>query len=184
VNPDHDINIPFTRMLAGSTDYHLGGFRAIAPSRFKIQYTRPLMLGTRCHMLAMYVVLENYLGMLCDYPAAYEGEPGFEFLREVPTVWDETKVIDALVGQYIIITRKKNNDWFIGAITNHSARKVTIPLNFLPEGKYSAEIYSDSADTDSDPNHLVKESKRVTRNDVLSIVLNSGGGAAVHLKNN
>ena len=68
-------------MLAGSTDYHLGGFRAVPDSKFKVQYTRPLMLGTRCHMLAMYVVLENYLQMVCDYPAAYEGEPGFEFIK-------------------------------------------------------------------------------------------------------
>src|SRR5688572_12772752 len=71
ITPDHDINIPFTRMLAGSTDYHLGGFRAVREAYFQPQYTAPVMLGTRAHMLAMYVVLENYLGMLCDFPAAY-----------------------------------------------------------------------------------------------------------------
>src|SRR5450432_108333 len=83
ISPDHDINMPFTRMLAGSTDYHLGGFRAVPEKQFKAQYTKPLVLGTRCHMLAMYVVLENGLPMVADYPAAYEGEPGFEFIREV-----------------------------------------------------------------------------------------------------
>jgi alpha-glucosidase len=88
ITPDHDLNIVFTRMIAGPTDYHLGGFRAVPDSLFKVQYTRPLQLGTRCHMLAMYVVLENYLGMVCDYPAAYEGQPGFEFLKMVPTIWD------------------------------------------------------------------------------------------------
>lgn len=79
------------------------------------------MLGTRCHMLAMYVVLENYQGMVCDYPAAYEGQPGFDFLKLVPTVWDETKVLDAKVGEYIIVARKKDNEWFIGSITNSKA---------------------------------------------------------------
>ncbi|HEY1870666.1 MAG TPA: glycoside hydrolase family 97 catalytic domain-containing protein, partial [Chitinophagaceae bacterium] len=68
ITPDHDLNIVFTRALAGTTDYHLGGFRAVPDSLFRIQYTRPLMLGTRCHMLAMYVVLQNALSMVCDYP--------------------------------------------------------------------------------------------------------------------
>ena len=80
VSPDHDIIMPFTRMLAGSTDYHLGGFRAVPKEQFKAQFIKPLVLGTRCHMLAMYVVLENELPMVCDYPAAYEGQPGFEFI--------------------------------------------------------------------------------------------------------
>ena len=66
------------------TDYHLGGFRAVPDSLFKVQYTRPLMLGTRCHMLAMYVVLQNPLGMVCDYPAAYEGQPGFRIYKRSP----------------------------------------------------------------------------------------------------
>jgi alpha-glucosidase len=107
LSPDHDLNIVFTRMLAGSTDYHLGGFRAVTPDKFKTQYTRPLMAGTRCHMLAMYVVLENALGMVCDYPAAYEGEPGFEFIKEVPTTWDETKVLNAEVDKYITTCKKE-----------------------------------------------------------------------------
>ncbi len=83
VNADHDIAIPFTRMLAGATDYHLGGFRALPRSEFKIQYVNPHVMSTRCHMLAMYVVLENHLTSLCDTPKAYEGQPGFEVLRTV-----------------------------------------------------------------------------------------------------
>jgi alpha-glucosidase len=182
ITPDHDLNIVFTRLLAGPTDYHLGGFRAVPDSLFKVQYTRPLMLGTRCHMLAMYVVLENPLGMVCDYPAAYEGQPGFEFLREVPTTWDETKVIDAKVGEYIVMARKKGNDWFAGAITNHSARVVTIPLGFLGIGKFIAEIYSDADDVNKEPNHLIKERKSVTAENVLSISLGSGGGMVIHFR--
>ncbi len=182
LGPDHDINIPFTRMLAGSTDYHLGGFRAVPKSQYKVQYTRPLMLGTRCHMLAMYVVLENYLGMVCDYPAAYEGQPGFEFIKEVPTVWDETKVLSAKVSEFITIARRKNDDWFIGTITNNSPRNISIPLNFLPEGKYVVEVYTDAPDADENPNHLIKQTRIVTKQDFIQVNLAAGGGEVMHFK--
>lgn len=182
IGPDHDINIPFTRMLAGSTDYHLGGFRAVPQSQYKVQYTRPLMLGTRCHMLAMYVVLENYLGMICDYPAAYEGQPGFEFIKEIPTVWDETKVPYAKVGEFITIARRKNNDWFVGTINNTSPRNISIPLNFLHDGKYVAEIYNDATDTNEHPNNLVKQTHVVTKQDFITVNLAAGGGEVMHIK--
>ncbi len=184
LDPDHDINIPFTRMLGGSTDYHLGGFRAVPKSTFRAQYTRPLMLGTRCHMLAMYVVLENYLGMVCDYPEAYEGQPGFEFIREIPTVWDETKVPDATVGEYITIARRRGNDWFVGTITNHAARQITMSFSFLKDGKYTADIYTDAGDTDVNPNHLNKQTIAVSRETVQDISIAPGGGMVIHLRKN
>ena len=184
LSPDHDLNIVFTRMLAGSTDYHLGGFRAVTADKWKTQYTQPLMAGTRCHMLAMYVVLENALGMVCDYPAAYEGQPGFEFIQDVPTTWDETKVINAEVDKYITIARQKNNDWYIGAINNHEARSLTIPLSFLTNGNYTATIFTDANDVTTDPNHLKKETKQVIAKDVLNINIAAGGGVAIQLKKN
>jgi alpha-glucosidase len=180
--PDHDLDIAFTRMLAGSTDYHLGGFRAVTADKFKTQYTRPLMAGTRCHMLAMYVVLENALQMVCDYPAAYEGEPGFEFIQEVPTIWDETKVLNAEVSKYLIIARRKNDDWFIGTINNHESRRLNISLYFLKEGNYTATIFSDADDIGTEPNHLNKEIKHVTAKDALAINVAGGGGAAITIK--
>lgn len=181
LSPDHDIIMPFTRMLAGATDYHLGGFRAVTPDKFKTQYTRPLMVGTRCHMLAMYVVLESYLGMVCDYPQAYQGQPGFEFIQGIPTTWDETRVIDAKVNEFVTIARKKNGEWWVGSITNSSPREISIPLNFLEDGGYRAELYTDADDTGRDPNHLRKEIKEVTKSDVLKLKLAAGGGQALHL---
>ena len=180
--PDHDINIPFTRLLAGSTDYHLGGFRAIPKDSFRAQYTRPLVLGTRCHMLAMYVVLENYLQMVCDYPAAYEGQPGFEFIREIPTTWDETKVLAAQPGEYITIARKKGNDWYIGTITNHEARQLNIPLSFLENGSYTATIYTDAPDVNTHPNHLMKQIRTVTAKEVLTLAVAAGGGEVMRIQ--
>jgi alpha-glucosidase len=168
-------------MLAGATDYHLGGFRAVPKSKFKTQYTRPLMVGTRCHMLAMYVVLESYLQMLCDYPAAYEGEPGFEFLKNIPTTWDETIVIDAKVKEYITIARRKNNDWYVGTITNNEARQLSIPLSFLGEGNFTADIYSDADDANENPDHLMKQTKEVTKNTVINLKIARGGGQVMRL---
>jgi len=133
-------------------------------------------------MLAMYVVLQNPLGMVCDYPAAYEGQPGFEFIKEVPTNWDETKVLEAKLSEYVVIARKKDNDWFVGSINNHSARTVAVPLSFLEDGEYTAEIFSDAEDTGTEPNHLKKESRVVTKMDTLNIKLAAGGGMAMHLK--
>ncbi len=156
LSSNHDIIMPFTRGLAGSTDYHLGGFRAATPQNFRAQYTRPLMLGTRCHMLAMYVVLENYLQMVCDFPEAYEAQPGFEFIREVPTVWDETKVVESKLNEYIIIARRKNNDWYLGGITNSTSRTIAIQLNFLKHASYNSTLYTDDADSEN-PNNVIIE---------------------------
>lgn len=182
VTPDHDLDIIFIRMLAGSTDYHMGGFRAVPDSLFKVQYTRPLMLGTRCHMLGLYVVFENYLQMVCDYPAAYEGQEGFEFVRKVPTVWDETKVIDAKLGEYVVIARRKGNDWYLGAVNNHLAREMNITLSFLGDGKFIAEIYGDADDVNINPNNLKKQTLAVTKKDKMPVRLAAGGGSAIHFK--
>jgi alpha-glucosidase len=181
VTPDADINIPFTRMLAGSTDYHLGGFRAANDKTFKVHYTRPYVLGTRCHMLAMYVVLENTLGMVCDAPDAYIGQPGFEFLQQVPTTWDETKVVSAKTGKYVAIARRKGTDWYIGAITDHEAQNLSVKLGFLSAGNYKAEVYSDANDVEQYPDHLVKEVSALNNSSSITMKLASGGGQVVHL---
>jgi alpha-glucosidase len=180
--PEHDIMIPFTRMLAGSTDYHLGGFRAVPRDKFVRQYTRPLMLGTRCHMLALYVVLESYLGLVSDYPLAYEGEPGFDFIKSVPTVWDETKVVDSKVGEYVIIARRKGSDWYLGAITNQSARTINVSLGFLKEGNFEAHSYLDASDSEANPNHIQEVTKIMTSAENIQLLLSSGGGMAARFK--
>lgn len=182
ISANHDISMPFTRLLAGATDYHLGGFRAVPQADFKIQHRCPLVTSTRCHMLAMYVVLESYLGMVCDYPAAYEGQPGFEFLQQVPTVWDETKVPHAEVNQYITAARRHGEDWYVGTITNQTPRKLSVPLDFLDKGTYQLDLYTDAEDVDTDPNHLIKVTKVVTAKDKVEIVLAADGGAVMRLK--
>lgn len=180
--PDHIISFPFTRLLAGPTDMHLGGFRAVPATKFKVQYTRPLMHGTRCHQLAQYVVLESYLQLVADYPDAYLNQPGFAFLEQVPTTWDETRVLAAEVDQYITVARRSGSDWFIGSITNSRARQLNVKLDFLPEGTYQADLYADAPDVAENPNHLVQETRTVNRNDVITLNLAGGGGQAIRLR--
>lgn len=179
--PSHDLDIVFTRLIAGSTDYHLGGFRAVPDSLYVAQYTRPLMLGTRCHMLGMYVVLENALGMACDYPAAYEGEDGFDFIKEVPTTWDETKILDAKVSEYIIIARRKGNDWFIGSINNATSRDISLSLSFLQNGTYKMKMYNDHAEAQVLPNKITIKEMEVSNSDKINFRLASNGGAAIEI---
>lgn len=179
--PEHDLDIAFTRLLAGPTDYHLGGFRAVPPSQFKTHFIRPLMIGTRCHMLAMYVIMESYLAMVADYPQAYEGQPGFDFVRNVPTVWDETKVLNAEPGRYLTIARKHENDWYVGTINNSEPRNLKISFSFLPPGNYQAELYSDADDAVKSPNHLTKIIKTISSKDVVEIPIAAGGGQVMHI---
>jgi alpha-glucosidase len=181
ITPDDDINIPFTRGLAGCTDYHLGGFRAMRQDSFQVLATRPHVLGTRCHMLAMYVVLENHMSMVCDYPGAYEGQEGFDFICEIPTVWDQTVVPGAEVGQWVCIARRKGSDWYIGIINNSQAKTVSIPFNFLGSVNYRAEIYRDGPDAVNYPNNLIKETQDLNSSAKLQVNLSSGGGEVIRL---
>jgi alpha-glucosidase len=132
-------------------------------------------------MLGMYVVLENEQGMVCDYPDAYIGQPGFEFLQQVPLTWDETKVLNAKVSEYITVARRKGNDWYIGSLSNNIAHDISTSLSFLPEGNYTAEIYSDAPDADNDPNHLTKVVKPVTNKDIIDTKLAAGGGQVIRI---
>ena len=175
----HDLDIAFTRLIAGSTDYHLGGFRAVPDSLYRTQYTRPLMHGTRCHMLAMYVVLENALGMVCDYPEAYEGQPGFDFLSKVPTTWGETKVIAAKTDQYLVVARRKNNTWFIGAINNNVTRTIDLDLSFIKQKTFVVNSYSDTSNAAKYPNSVRFESKQVDSSGKIAVTMASGGGVVL-----
>ena len=134
-------------------------------------------------MLAMYVVLESYLGMVCDDPTAYEGQEGFDFLRAVPTTWDETKAPVAIPGDRVTVARRKGDEWWVGTINNGVAKEVELRLDWLPAGtSYEATIYSDSPDAGVNPNHLVKEVRRVRAGDSIALRLAPGGGQVMRLR--
>lgn len=120
--------------------------------------------------------------MICDTPQAYAGQPGFEFLQSVPTTWEKTVVPNASVNEYAVIARKHGDDWYVGAINNSQARNLVIAFDFLGKGKYAITLYKDAKDTDTDPNHLVKETFTVTAKDKITLPLASDGGAAMHIR--
>jgi alpha-glucosidase len=182
ITPDDDLNVVFTRLMAGPTDYHLGGFRAVTTADYTAHVVHPLVLATRCHMLAMYIILESYLPMVCDNPAAYEGQDGFDFIKHVPGTWDETRVPVAIPGQWAAIARRRTTDWFLGAINSNMAREATIPLGFLPPGRYEATIYRDAPDATLYPNHLTIETRIVQASDSLTAPLAAGGGLAARFR--
>jgi len=179
VTPEHDVTIPFTRMLAGPMDYTPGSFHNATRAEFKPRFVEPMSQGTRAHQLAMYVVYESPLVMLSDYPEDYEGQPGLEFLEKVPTVWDETKVLDGMPAQFVTIARRHGNAWYLGAMTNWDARDLEIPLDFLGSGDFEAELFADGADADKVATSLSISKKRVKAGEKLSLHLAPGGGAAV-----
>jgi alpha-glucosidase len=177
--PDHDVMLPFTRMLAGPMDYTPGGFDNVTPAEFQPRNIKPMVMGTRAHQLALYVVFDSPLTMVSDYPEAYKGQKDFEFIKEVPSSWDETHVVSGKVGEFVTIARKKGSDWYLGGITNRDARELNLPLEFLGPGEYVAEIYSDAPDAAANPKHTTIEQRRVTASTSLKVNLAPGGGVAV-----
>lgn len=180
--PDHNLMMAFTRLIAGPMDYHLGGFRSVPRAAFKHRDVAPNVLGTRAHMLAMYVCFDNSNPMLADDPAAYEGQPGFDFLKLVPTWWDETRVLIGEVGELLVTARKKGDTWYVGGLSAKRPREVEVPLSFLGPGKYTANIWKDAPEADSDPNKLLTETQSVSADGSLRLHVALDGGFAVQIE--
>jgi len=178
--PRHGVTLPFTRMLAGPMDCTPGAFRTLGKDTFK-PVNPPAAQGTRCHQLAMYVVFESPLQFLPDYPDAYRGGTGLEFLKDVPATWDDTRALAGEPGRYIVMARRSGKEWFVGAMTDWEARDLRVPLDFLGEGGYAAEIYSDPAGEDADLSDAEFDVLEVERADTLGVRLAPGGGCAVRI---
>lgn len=183
-NPKHNVTIPFTRMFLGPMDYTPGAMvNSGSEKNFAPIFDRPMSLGTRCHQLAMYVVYESPLQMLADSPSHYLREPEImEFLGPVPTVWDETKVLDAKLGEYVLIARRSGRDWYVGAMTDWTARDLEIDFSFLAGGSYEIESYEDGLNANRIGNDYAKTKKQVNNSAKLRIKLAAGGGWAARIK--
>jgi alpha-glucosidase len=178
-SPVHNTTLPFTRMLAGPMDYTPGAFGNVTRGEFVPRDKEPMAPNTRAHELALYVVLESPLQMVSDFPEHYAGQHDFEFIKQVPTTWDEVRVIAGRPMENITIARRSGKDWYVGSITNWDARTVKVPLDFLGEGKYVAEIYSDAADAGTNATHTEFSKQEVDRGTVLDVKMAAGGGNAV-----
>lgn len=180
ITPNHDVILPFTRMVAGPMDYTPGAMENVQPKDYFPRFDRPMSLGTRCHQISMYVIYESPLQMLADSPTNYYKEKETtEFIARIPTTWDDTKVLAAKVGEYIVVARKKGSKWYIGAMNNDSERELDIDFSFLAEGgDHSAEIMQDGANAHQNAIDYKKVSAVLNSNTKLKIKLAPGGGWA------
>jgi alpha-glucosidase len=179
VTPAHNATLPFTRMLAGPMDYTPGAFGNVTLKDFVPRSFMPMDLGTRAQELALYVVFESPLEMVSDYPEHYAGQKEFDFIKRVPATWDEVHVIGGRPMEWIALARRSGKDWYVGSITDWDERDVKIPLSFLGEGSYEAEIYADAPDAAVQPTHTTLTKRPVERNTVLDVHMVSGGGNAI-----
>lgn len=179
--PEHNVTVPFTRMVVGPMDYTPGAFRNVKAKDYKRTKTEAVTIGSRTSQLAMFVVYDSPLQSVADHPAAYRGQPGAEFIKIVPTTWNEVKVLAGEIGDYIAIARRSNDEWFIGVMTDDDSRSLELSLEFLESGKYSVQIYRDGEDTELDPTQLVIEEMDITSSDILKVNMVGGGGYVAHI---
>ena len=181
-NPDNRLVTPFTRMIGGLLDYTPGGFENVTREEFVARHNKPMVLGSRAHHLAMYVVYESPFHMVADWPERYKNDPSFEWIKEVPSSWDKSIALNGYPGEYVTIVRKRGDDWYLGAMTNWTAREYEIPLNFLETGNYIATIYADAPDAAQFPKKVNIKTLKVTQKSKFKINMVEGGGVAVHFK--
>jgi len=180
--PEHNVTLPFTRMFLGPLDYTPGAMRNATKVTFAAINHQPMALGTRCHQLAMYVVFEGPLQMLADTPSNYLRETeAMEFLSAVPTEWDETKVLDAKIADYVLIARRNGRDWYIGAMGDWTARDLDVDLSFLPDGNFTMDAYQDGINADHNASDYRKTSNQVNKTAKIKIHLAPGGGWAARI---
>ena len=177
--PVEELTIPFTRMLAGPVDYHQGSLRGVPRSEFHPVNEAPLVMGTAGFMLGSYVVLQDHLPMMADYPSAYRGNPALAILVDVPCTWDDTRVLAGEVGKLAVVARRSGDSWWVGAMTAGSTRDVEIPLDFLEGDTYSIRS---AIDDPSDPAGVKVSSDKLQDRDIYRLHLEADGGALLELK--
>jgi alpha-glucosidase len=180
----YDVIIPFIRAVAGPMDYTPGAMRNAPREKYEPNYSRPMSQGTRCHQLAMYVVYDQPLAMLCDSPTAYEKEPEYtQFLAEIPTVWSAKDADEGAIGEYIMVTAyAKDNSIYIAGLNGETPRSVLANWYFTDYGIESVEIWMDSADDSADYQHIKltwEEYRSLAQNNPIEIKMAAGGGFVV-----
>ena len=175
--PRYDVTAPYLRMLAGPMDYTPGAMMNAMKDSFFGNNDHPMSQGTRVHQMAMYTTFEAPLQMMADSPTKYmQNQECTDFIAQIPTTFDETVALDGQLGEYIVIARRKGTTWYVAAMTDWTARDLTIPLSFLGEGKFSADIFADGANAMKEATDYKHTKQTATCQDQLKIHLSSGGG--------
>jgi alpha-glucosidase len=177
VSPEHDVTLPFTRMVAGPMDYTPGAMINMEKANFQPLFTRPASQGTRVHQMALYVVFESPLQMLADNPSNLMREQECtDYIVKVPVVWDDIKVLQAKTGDYLLLARRSGKTWFIGGLTDWSARDLELDLSFLGEGVYVMDVFEDGVNADRYASDYAHKMLDVTSGLKMNIHLAPGGG--------
>lgn len=176
----HTITLPFTRGLLGPMDFTPGGFINRTAAEFKI--TSPAeVIGTRARQLAETIVYVSPLLVLCDSPANYRGQPGVEFFRDLPTVWDETVVLDAAVAEHVVLARRSGSRWYLAAMNGDAPLTLRVPLTFLGAGSWTLRAFADTAESATRPERIDERTRDVAATDTLELTLAPAGGYAAVL---
>jgi alpha-glucosidase len=176
-DPDHHNTLPFLRNVAGPMDYIPGTFNNVVKKDFRPVEDFPMGMGTRAHSIAMAVTTTSPMQMIPDSPADYEREPECaRFLLDIPVVWDETRVLGAKTGDYLVMARRSGQEWYLAATTDWSPREFTLDLDFLPEGNFTLDLIRDGINADIRAIDYKMESLKIDRKTPLTIHLAPGGG--------
>jgi alpha-glucosidase len=175
--PQHEVTLPFIRMMAGPMDYTPGAMRNTSRGLAKPSQSLPVSQGTRCHQMAMYVVYDAPLQMLADNPTVYSKEQECtDMIASIPTTFNETVALDSKVAEYVCVAKKANKIWYVGGLNNWTERELTIDLSFLEKGKYNITIFKDGINADKDATDYTVEKMQASSEDKIKMPMASGGG--------
>jgi len=175
MSPEHNVKLAFTRMLAGQMDYTPGGFLNVTREQFKNQIPT-LVWNTRAAELSKFVIYESPLTVVCDHPDNILNQPGADFLKLVPTVWDDIRFLGGYPGDYVAIAKRSGDKWFIGVMNNTIGKTINLKLDFLTAGDYVMEIWADSKNSDKDPKELMNRMQNAKAGEIIKVTLSKDGG--------
>jgi len=181
MTPEHNVKLAYTRMLAGPMDYTPGGFNNVTAENFKVQLP-VLVSNTRAAELAKFVVYESPYTVVCDNPRFILGQPGADFLKLVPTTWDNIHFLGGSPDEYVAIAKQSGDSWFIGVLNNSVEKEITLNTGFLPAGKYSIEIWADAKDANKNAKNITKSTQIIEAGKPLKVKLAKAGGYVAIIK--
>lgn len=177
----YDVMIPFIRQLAGPMDYTQGAMRNATRSNYHACYNEPMSQGTRCRQLALYVVLDSPFNMMCDTPGNYRrNQDCTDFIAGIPTVWDETRILDGKMGEYIVTARRKGDRWYVGGLTDWTPRDIEVDLSFIRSSGISGVLFSDGVNAHRTARDYRRQEVTLGSDGKLKVHLAPGGGFTFH----
>ena len=177
--PDNTVFLPYIRNAVGPADFTPGGMNNMQPAQYSARRPNSGAQGTRCFQMALYVVLESGVQMLADNPTRYyQNEDCTRYIASVPTTWDETRALEAKAGEYLIVAKRKGSKWFVGGITNATARDFRLKLDFIGAGPHKMTAFKDGVNADYQAMHYNKVEQNVTAATALDIHMAPNGGWA------